>query len=108
VIEGAGESPTVTSGHFSGTKNAARRIVGVKFALVGEKAAQFEIAGKAHFSGGFAAALAPAKIVAGPTGMEHLTALDLKVSAVKKKAGNWDASPRTKIFTATDGRKRKR
>jgi hypothetical protein len=108
VIEGAGESPTVRTGHFCGTKNAARRIVGVKFGLVGEKAKHFELSGNVHFSGGYAVTLSAGKASAGPTGMEHLTALDVRVSPAKKNGGSWDASLRTKIFKANDQAKRKR
>jgi hypothetical protein len=107
VVEGAGQSPEVKSGQFCGTKNSARRIVGVRLSVVGERAGHYELAGKAHFSGGFVAGLTSGKSVAGPTGMEHLTALELHVSPVTKKRGSWDPSSHTKIFKRNEATRKR-
>jgi hypothetical protein len=103
-VEGAGMTPTVSSGKFCGTRNAARRIVEVTFALTGAKAQQYALKGKAHFSGGFSKDVEAGIALAGPSGLEHLTGLELEaVPAGSTRAikGVWDASPRTKIFKPT-------
>jgi hypothetical protein len=103
-IDGMGATPTVSSGKFCGTRNAAKRIVEVTFALSGPKAAQFTLKGTAHFSGGFSKDVQPGVALHGPTGMEHLTALELDAvptGSAKAAKGAWEASPRTKIFKPT-------
>jgi hypothetical protein len=100
-VEGMGNSPTVSVGQFCGTRNAARRIVGVTFALTGAKAAEYELKGKAFFSGGYDADIESGAALSGPSGMEHLAGIQLQVqpaAAPKKGKGAWDASSRTKVF----------
>jgi hypothetical protein len=104
-IEGAGESPEVGTGRFCGTRNAARSITGVKFTLAGEGAAGYELAGEARFAGGHNAPIQSGAMVAGPSGAEHLTTLQLRVEkkgAAGKQAKNnpWEASPRTRVMKA--------
>jgi hypothetical protein len=75
--------------------------VEVTFMLTGAKAAQFALKGKAHFSGGFSKDVQAGVALHGPSGMEHLTALELDAVPAgggKSVKGAWDASPRTKIF----------
>ncbi|HUR88855.1 MAG TPA: hypothetical protein VMZ74_07210 [Ramlibacter sp.] len=99
-VEGAGPTKTVSTGHFCGTRNAAKRLVGVTFALTGAKASDYELKGRAFFSGGYEADIVSGSALSGPTGMEHLSGIQLKVqpAAGKKGKGAWEASPRTKVF----------
>jgi hypothetical protein len=100
-VEGAGTAPAVSTGHFCGTRNAAKRLVEVTFALTGPKASQYELRGKAHFSGGYSTDIQPGVALGGPSGMEHLTALALDVARVagsKPSKGAWEPSSRTKVF----------
>jgi hypothetical protein len=99
-IEGAGETPKAGTGQFCGTRNAARRLVGVTFGLTGKLADQYKIDGEAHFSGGFKTVIQPGAALQGPTGVEHLTALRINV----KKKNPWEASPRTRVLKSR-GRK---
>lgn len=101
VIEGAGALPIVKSGKFSGTRNAAKRITEVTFALIGPRAAQFTLEGVAHFSGGFQLPLQAARPLSGPSGLEHLTALSLRAVAgasAQQQQNPWQESARTKVF----------
>lgn len=102
-LEGGASLPTVTTGQFCGTRNAAKRIVSVTFALAGPKAGQHKLRGKAYFSGGNEVDISSGAMLAGPSGLEHLTALSVDVAAQTggksaKAAGPWEASSRTKIF----------
>lgn len=104
AIEGHGALPAVTTGHFAGTRSQARRITEVTLSLVGPQAGKYKLGGTACFSGGFRMPVVSGVPIGGPSGMEHLTALQLSVQAVKSKAGSaksiWDESPRTKVFGA--------
>jgi hypothetical protein len=106
VVEGVGALPVVKTGQFSGTRREAKRITEVTFALVGPNASKYELSGVAHFSGGFQIPLSSGVALSGPSGMEHLTALGLRVvpvdaaRTVKKTGGVWDESARTKVFSA--------
>jgi hypothetical protein len=100
LVEGAGETPKATTGQFCGTRNAARRLVGVTFGLTGKAADHYRIEGEVHFSGGFKAAIDSGAALQGPTGVEHLTALRINV----KKKNPWEASPRTRVLKSR-GRK---
>lgn len=104
VIEGAGAMPSVSTGKFCGSRGEARRITEVTFALTGEQARRFALEGAAYFSGGFKVPVASGIALSGPSGLEHLVALNLRtvpVSVAQQAAPNpWDASPRTKIFKA--------
>lgn len=102
-VEGAGELPSVTVGNFCGTRGEARRITEVTFSLIGDDAAKFELAGTAHFSGGFQTPISSGLTLSGPSGFEHLTCLSLKAlpSSKKTKVTNaWLDSPKTKTFKA--------
>jgi hypothetical protein len=106
-VERAGPMPAVRTGNFTGFRNAAARVVGVTFRLVGERAGQFKIGGKASFSGGYEMPIESGAPLAGPTGVEHLTALELTIQPVKGGAakGAWQASSRTRIYKQPKGRK---
>lgn len=103
VVEGAGALPIVKSGKFSGTRNSAKRITEITFALIGPRAAQYTLEGVAHFSGGFQQALQAAVPLSGPSGLEHLTALSLSAvpsAPAQQQSNPWQESARTKVFKA--------
>jgi hypothetical protein len=104
-VEGAGATPTISTGHFCGTRNAAKRIVEVTFTLTGSKASQHALKGTVHFSGGYQMEVSSGMPLSGPSGLEHLTAITLDVGAAgsKPSKGAWEASPRTKIFKGGKG-----
>lgn len=102
-VEGAGQMPSVTSGSFAGTRNMAGRIIGLKLSLIGPKAESFALEGCASFSGGYSTQLVADKLISGPSGLEHLTGLELEVlpkATGTKAPGPWEASTRTKVFRA--------
>jgi hypothetical protein len=98
-IEGIGATSPVGLGQYCGTRNAAKRIVGVTFTLLGPKAEAYQLKGKAVFSGGYEVRLKSGEPLSGPTGLEHLTSLEVDV--VKKRAGQWEPSEKTKVFRPT-------
>jgi hypothetical protein len=103
TIEGHAPTANVVSGKFCGTRNEARRITEVRFDLVGPQANAWRLEGSAHFSGGYQMPLVPGMALTGPSGSEHLTALNLRAvpSATPGKAASaWDASARTTVFKA--------
>lgn len=104
AVEGAGTLPTAKIGKFCGSRGEARRITEVTFALVGSQAAQFELDGTAYFSGGFQIPISSGMALSGPSGLEHLTSLSLRVLAIRqtqrKTKNPWDDSSQTKIFKA--------
>jgi hypothetical protein len=70
---------------------------------VGPQANAWRLEGSAHFSGGYQMPLVPGMALTGPSGSEHLTALNLRAvpSATPGKAASaWDASARTTVFKA--------
>jgi hypothetical protein len=100
-IEGTGITSTVSTGKFCGTRNAAKRLVGVKFELAGVRSADYELGGMAYFSGGFTSAISSGALLSGPSGLEHLTALSISVTdnaKNKAKKNPWEASPRTRVL----------
>lgn len=108
-VEGHGRMPVVTTGHFSGTRQSARRVTGVVFNLVGPKAGSYMLEGTAYFSGGFAMPISAASqgmTISGPSGSEHL--IGLRIEALPKPAskraaprkGVWDDAEKTKVFSA--------
>jgi hypothetical protein len=100
-IEGAGPTPTVGTGHFCGTRNAARRITSLTFELAGPQADQYELQGLAFFSGGYSSAIWSGTRVSGPSELEHLVALDLNVlpsERTARKKNLWEPSTRTRVM----------
>jgi hypothetical protein len=53
TLEGGESTPMVSVGQFCGTRNMARRVTEVTFALTGPQAQQYQLEGIAHFSGDF-------------------------------------------------------
>lgn len=79
TLEGMQPNPIVNSGQFCGTRQQALRIVEVMFQLTGPKAKQFQLIGSAYFSGGFELPITSGMALSGPSGLEHLIALNLSV-----------------------------
>lgn len=79
VVEGSGPLPAARSGKYVGSRGESKRITEVSIALIGPYAGRFQLAGTAYFSGGFQVALRSGVPAAGPSGMEHLTALALRI-----------------------------
>lgn len=103
-VEGIGPMPAVTTGKFCGTRGQARRITEVSFALTGPESARYALEGSAWFAGGFHLPISSGAILGGPSGLEHLTALSLKVvpaSGTSEPVANpWTESAKTKVFKA--------
>lgn len=79
-VEGLGATPPVNSGSFCGTRNQGRRIVGATFGLAGEEADRYRLEGTAYFSGGYEMDVGAGVPLSGPSGVEHLTALKIRVA----------------------------
>ena len=103
-LEGIGSTPIVNSGNFCGTRQEARRITEIMFALIGPQAKQFELKGTAYFSGGFQMSLLSGMALSGPSGLEHLIAINLSINPATPKEKNvknpWEESSQTKVFKA--------
>lgn len=100
-VENAGKSPIVQTGKFVGTRGKARRITEVTFSLIGPNAGKYQLEGMAHFSGGYDMPVITGMTLAGPSGLEHLTALRLRaLPATGAVPTAWDPSPRTTVFKA--------
>lgn len=100
-VENAGQSPIVQTGKFVGTRGKARRITEVTFSLIGPNAGKYQLEGMAHFSGGYDMPVITGMTLAGPSGLEHLTALRLRaLPATGAVPTAWDPSPRTTVFKA--------
>lgn len=99
AVEDGGNLPTVKTGKFCGTRGQARRIVEITFTLIGPRAAAFALDGTAGFTGGFAVPIRSGVTLGGPSGLEHLTSLQLRVVPAAAAAANpWEDRTRTKLF----------
>jgi hypothetical protein len=101
VVEGGGALPMVKSGKFCGTRGEARRIIAVTFALIGPRASQWRLDGTVYFSGGFQVPLQSAVPLSGPSGLEHLTAVNLSATLDEQTGAQrnpWQESASTKVF----------
>lgn len=101
AFEGGTTVPAVRTGQFVGVRRDPRRITEVSFALIGPNAARYQLEGLAHFSGGYQVPLRTGVAQGGPSGLEHLTALALRVVAastapIAAQAG----APRTKAVAS--------
>lgn len=101
VVEGGGALPMVKSGKFCGTRGEARRIIAVTFALIGPQASHWRLDGTVYFSGGFQVPLQSAVPLSGPSGLEHLTAVNLSATLDEQPGAQrnpWQESASTKVF----------
>jgi len=105
-LEGLGSTPIVNSGNFCGKRHEARRITELMFALIGPQAKQFELKGAAYFSGGFQMSLLSGMALSGPSGLEHLVAINLSINPASQPQKNvknpWEESSQTTIFKANE------
>lgn len=103
-VEGHGALPIVKSGNFTGTRREARRITEATFALIGPNAQKYQLTGTAYFSGGFQVPVSSGMPLSGPSGLEHLSGISLRVvpapAKSAKTASVWEESPKTKVFSA--------
>ncbi|MCG2582844.1 hypothetical protein [Massilia sp. TS11] len=108
VIEDHGPTALMKCGDFCGTRGEARRLTEVSFSLIGKDAAKFELTGNAYFSGGFTVPVMSGMPLSGPSGLEHLVALELGTRIALPKAANpWKSDSRTKVFKSKPGSKAK-
>lgn len=102
TLEGGDSTPMVGVGQFCGTRNMARRVTEVTFALTGPEAPKYQLEGIAHFSGGFQTPIVSGIALTGPSGLEHLTSISLRAiaaPAAKQGALNpWKDAARTQVF----------
>lgn len=98
TVEGGEPGAMVSVGQFCGTRNLARRVTEVTFVLTGIRANQFRLDGVAQFSGGYSASIKSGVALTGPSGLEHLTSISLRVMPAEKVKKNIvnarQASPR--------------
>jgi hypothetical protein len=88
TVEGGEPGTMVGVGQFCGTRSMARRVTEVIFVLTGARADQFRFDGTAQFSGGFSASIRSGVALTGPSGLEHLTSISLRVLPVEKEKKN--------------------
>lgn len=99
-VEGTGELPAVATGKFCGTRNAAERIVGLKFALQGARAGDYVLGGEVFFSGGYRAEIKSDVPTHGPTGVEHVTAFAIHIVPGAKNKNPRAPSTRTRVLNS--------
>lgn len=109
-IEGLGLMPPSNIGSFAGTRGEARRINEIVIGLTGENLNDLSLSGTAYFSGGFEAPIANNLRISGPSGLEHLVALELNVASKlvdKIKLNPWQNETSTKTFKNENGSNKK-
>lgn len=103
-VEGQGKTQPVPTGNYCGTRREGRRITEVVFSLEGPNASKYALDGQACFSGGFQVPVQGATSLSGPSGLEHLTALELRIGAssggVRHKTNPWENPSKTKVLKA--------
>jgi hypothetical protein len=102
LVEGGAAVQVERTGGFTGTRREGRRIVEATFALIGPNASNYGLEGNAYFSGGFQLPVKSGVPLAGPSGLEHLSGLTLRVVTRANIASPnlWDESVRTRVFKA--------
>lgn len=85
-------------GQFVGSRGKAKPITLVTFALTGPRSADFELNGKAVFAGKAPLTIASGKVLSGPTGTEHLVALQLAINPKSGATSPWHDHPNLQVF----------
>jgi hypothetical protein len=85
-------------GQFIGSRGKAKPITLVTFALTGPRSADFELSGKIVFAGEAPLAIASGKVLSGPTGAEHLVALQLEIKPKSVATSPWNDHPNLQVF----------
>ncbi|MBS0371903.1 MAG: hypothetical protein JSS57_22190 [Proteobacteria bacterium] len=93
-----GERYMGVPGQFIGSRGKGKPITLVTFALTGPRSADFELSGKAVFAGEAPLAIASGKVLSGPTGTEHLVALQLEITPKSVAASPWNDHPNLQVF----------
>lgn len=102
---GPGAEPQIgLAGQFVGTRRQAKPITAVAFVLSGPRANEFELSGNVAFAGQPPLAIVPGQELSGPSGTEHLVALQLvitpKASQVVPPASPWNDAAAVRTFSA--------
>lgn len=103
---GAGPSPNVASGTFSGTRGKSLALVSAGFSLVGPNRHFYELSGHIVFSGVPPQLIVANQMMYGPTGTEPLVALHVcitpatKMNAARYKSP-WENSALTQNMSST-------
>lgn len=80
TIAGAGPSPKVLSGHYSGTRAKGAALVAVGFSLTGPNSRHYQVSGEVAFAGAGPQPIAADQMLFGPTGKEALVGIKLSIS----------------------------
>lgn len=100
-----GRQPAAMSGSFIGTRRRAAGITAITFGLIGPKQKQFQLAGQVVFSGSAPKAILNGQELSGPTGQEHLVAIQVSVSPkleanAPRYTSPWEDPAITQIYRA--------
>lgn len=100
MIEGTQRYAVAMAGQFLGTRQKAKCLLGVVFELTGPGAEQFQLSGEVVFAGEPPLAIEPGVRLSGPSGTEHLVALQLSITPMATRstaASAWDDPAVTRI-----------
>lgn len=100
MIEGTRRYAAAVGGQFVGTRQKAKCLLGVVFELAGPGAEQFQLSGEVVFAGEPPLAIEPGVQLSGPSGTEHLVALQLSITPIATRsaaASAWDDPAVTRI-----------
>lgn len=102
---GNGAEPQIgMAGQFVGTRRQAKPITAVAFVLSGPRANEFELSGNVAFAGLPPFAIVPGQELSGPSGAEHLVALQLvitpRASQAVPPASPWNNAAAARTFRA--------
>ena len=100
LVEGMQHYASAVSGQFVGTRQKAKAITGLVFDLTGPNAQNFRLSGHVAFAGLPPLAVEPGISMSGPSGTEHLVALQLAIApnATQSTAASaWDDPKVTRI-----------
>jgi hypothetical protein len=100
LIEGTRRYAAAVAGQFVGTRQKAKSLQGVVFDLTGPGADQFRLSGEVVFAGEPPLAIEPGVQLSGPSGTEHLVALQLSIEPIATRsaaASAWDDPAVTRI-----------
>lgn len=100
-----GRQPAAMSGNFIGTRRRAAGITAVTFGLIGPKQKNFQLDGQVVFSGTPPQAILNGQELSGPTGQEHLVAIQVSVSPkseahAPRYTSPWEDPAITQIYRA--------
>lgn len=105
-VRGFGQTPSLGSGNFAGTRQKAAPITGVSMSLMGPGANDYTLTGELVFAGAAPLTIVNGARLAGPTGNEHLTAMRVRIArkqgqgeaTVPRSPSPWDDPTVTQIF----------